>query len=335
MPNYFKKYLFILIPVVAAVITGIYFLSFGLKGYNTAVKIIFHGATMTAGIWLGCIAIVSFLWKKYPWEHYPFRHLAIEIAAITVYTLVFSSIIYFIEKSFFHIKEVDNLAMEIFITLIITYFISSVHESIFFYLQWKENFSKSVRLEKDNLEARYEALKAQINPHFLFNSLNGLANLAEGNETLVGYVEDLSELLRSVISSSESKLSLLSSELGIFNRYIRLQKMRYPSSLKVKSYIEDKYHSMAIPSLSLLMLAENCIKHNIISEDKPLLIEVFVEDEFLVVLNKLQKKPVENSTKIGLMNLSDRYRLFTSRRMETIENNENFIVRIPLLEVEL
>ena len=159
--------------------------------------------------------------------------------------------------------------MEIFTTILITFFITSIHESIFFYQQWKYNFSKSVRLEKDNIEARYEALRAQINPHFLFNSLNSLTTMVEDNKPVVEYIQNLSDLLRYMLKSGEKELVLLRDEITILNSYISLQQMRFPETLKIKVDVAESFYHFAVPPLVLQMLVENCLKHNIISKDKP------------------------------------------------------------------
>lgn len=284
---------------------------------------------------MGCMGLVMFLWKKFPWEQEPIKHLVIEFILITAYTLVFSSAMYYIEKNYWKMPELENIGMEIFITLLITYLITSIHESVFFYIQWKENFSKSVRLEKDNLEARYKALKAQINPHFLFNSLSGLASLAEGNSKIENYVQDLSGLLRYMIGRNDTGLAFLRDEITFLQKYISLQSMRFPGILEIKIDIPEKYLSHALPALVLQILVENCIKHNIISADKPLNIKVTEENEFIVVTNNLQKKQVSESTGQGLKNISERYKLFTTRKVEKTETDDQFIVKVPLLQVEL
>jgi hypothetical protein len=333
--NFFNRYLFILIPLVAVLIVGIYLISYGVKDPGTTLQYIAHGIVMTSGLWLGCMTIVMYLWNKFPWEESPFKHLTLEIILILVYTIVFSSALYTFERKFGNINRVENLGMDVFITLIITFFITSIHESIFFYTQWKYNFSKSVRLEKDNIEARYEALRAQINPHFLFNSLNSLTTMVEDNKPVVEYIQNLSELLRYMLKSGEKELVLLRDELTILNRYIYLQQMRFPGTLEIKVDVAEKYYHFAVPPLVLQMLLENCLKHNIISKDKTLKVEIIANKESISVINNLQKKEVANSTGQGLNNIIGRYRYFTSRKVEIIETYDIFKVTLPLLQVEL
>jgi two-component system LytT family sensor kinase len=334
-PNYFNRYLFILIPLVAIVITGVFLISYGAKAAGQSFQIILHGTVMTAGLWLGCMAIVMFLWKRFPWEQAPVRHLLLEILLILLYTVTFSSILYLLEKKFLDILKIENLGMEVFITILITLFITSIHESVFFYQQWTYNFSKSIRLEKDNIEARYEALRAQINPHFLFNSLNSLTTMIEENRNAVDYIQNLSELLRYMLKSGEKELVLLRDEITILQKYISLQQMRFPGTLDIKVVVDEKYYHFAVPPLALQMLVENSLKHNVISGDNPLKIEVLAERDSITVTNNLQKKEGVQSSGQGLKNLIGRYRFFTQRPVEIICTDKIFKVIIPLLQVEL
>lgn len=334
-PNYFSRYLFILIPLVAILIVGVYLISYSINDPGTTIRYIAHGVVMTTGIWLGCMVIVMYLWKKFPWEQAPFLHLILEIILILVYTMAFSSALFIFEKKAGIVHRVENIGMEIFITLTITFLITSIHESIFFYQQWKYNFSRSVRLEKDNIEARYEALRAQINPHFLFNSLNSLTTMVEDNKPVVDYIGNLSDLLRYMLKSGEKELVLLRDEISIMNSYISLQKIRFPDTLNIKVDVPESFYHYAIPPLVLQMLVENCIKHNIISKENPLNIEIIANNGTITVSNNLQKKTGVESTGQGLINISGRYRFFTSRKVDISETADRFKVIIPLLQTEL
>lgn len=334
-PNYFNRRHFILIPLVGMLIVGVFLIIYGITDINSSIMLLIHGIVMTAGLWLGCMTIVMFLWKKFPWEQAPLRHLILEILFILLYTLTFSSILYLLERKFWNIPKAETIGLEIFTTLLITFLITSINESIFFYRQWTYNFSKSVRLEKDNFEAKYEALRAQINPHFLFNSLNSLTAMAEDNKPIVDYIQNLSELLRYMLKSGEKELVLLRDEIAILNKYICLQQMRFPGTLDIEVNVPENYYHYAVPPLVLQMLVENCLKHNIISKERPLKVEIRADKESIAVINNLQKKEGVNSTGQGLNNITGRFRFFTSRKVEIIETSDKFKVIIPLLQVEL
>jgi sensor histidine kinase YesM len=333
--NYFNKRLIIIIPLAGIIITGIFLISYGITDINNSVKLFLHGITMTAGLWLGCMLLVMYLWKRFPWEVAPKQHLFIEIILILSYTLAFSYLLYVLQKKYWNLPKVENLGLEIFVTILITLLVTAIHESVFFYRQWKYNFSKSVKLEKDNLEAKYEVLRAQINPHFLFNSLNSLTSIVEENKAAVDYIQKLSDLLRYMLKSGEKELVLVRDEISIINSYIGLQLMRFDSSLRIKVDVAESYYHYALPPLVLQMLLENCLKHNIVSSEKPLSVEIIAEKESISVINNLQKKSDVISTGQGLNNIRGRYRFFTGRNIEISDSNGYFRVTIPLLQVEL
>ncbi len=331
----YKKMAAYLIPIVGVLVSGISCIHFGATSSLKNLIQVGHSILMTGGIWMGCMGIVQFLWKKYPWQQYPAKHLIIEIVAIMVYTVAFSSLLYFIELTLEIISPVDNLFIQAVITMLITYLITAIHESVYFYNQWKYNFSKSIRLERDTIQAKYESLKTQVNPHFLFNSLNSLTTLVDENLAAVDYIGNLSEFLRYMLGSNEKEFVLIRDEIQILKKYISLQKSRFKDNLSIAVEVPEKFYHFAVPPLVLQMLVENSLKHNVVSKDKPLRISITAEKESLFVENNLQRKSEVTSTGRGLKNIADRYRLFTTREVIITETSTIFKVEIPLLMVEL
>jgi len=324
-----------LIILAGILITGVFLISNGIESPARGLVSLGHGLIMTAGIWIGCMAIVQYLWIKFPWEFHPMKHLILEIVFITAWTMLYSSSLYLIEQKLNIFERTDDLFMEAIVTLLITYLITAIHELVFFYKQWKHNFSKSVRLEKDNIQAKYETLKTQINPHFLFNSLNSLTNLVDENEAAVKYISDLSDFFRYMLGSRDKELVLVREEVNLLEKYIHLQESRFKTNLNIHVDVPESFYHYAMPPLVLQMLVENSIKHNIISQDKPLKVSVRAEKETLLVENNLQKKSGVSSTGQGLRNITERYRLFTTREVEITKTSAIFKVAIPLLTIEL
>jgi two-component system LytT family sensor kinase len=333
--TYNKKSFYLLIPLVALVIAGIFYLDAEYRILTDRWKFLVHSLLMTGGLWLGCMLIVTWLWKKYPWESFPVKHLVIEIILILLYTNLFSGIFYWTETKFGMFPRIPNLFSGILFTNMITLLITSLHEAVQFYKQWKYNFSRSVRLEKDTLEARYEALKTQVNPHFLFNSLNSLTTLVEDNRNAVDYIKNLSEFLRYMLKSRDRELVLVRDELSMLDKYLALQKLRFQESLQINVDIGERYYHYSTPPLVLQMLAENCLKHNIISKQKPLTINIKAQNGYISVENNLQQKNEGESTGQGLRNISERYRFFTVEQVKISQSNTTFKVSVPLLLVEL
>jgi hypothetical protein len=325
----------ILTSVIIILVAGSGFLLLGKHMDSSILTSLGHVIVISGGLWMFCRVYVQFLWIRYPWDEYTVIHIILEVLGIGVFTNVYGFVLYKTELWLGFNEPTENLGLQIIITLLITYLITGIHEMIYFYQQWIHNFSKSVRLEKDNIEARYETLKTQINPHFLFNSLNSLTNIVDNNPEAVTYIQNLSAFLRYMLGSQNRDLVYLRDELKVLNHYFELQKSRFLDNLTVQMEIPEKYHLYTIPPLALQMLVENCIKHNIISSEKPLLITIYVKDEMIVIKNNLQRKTEVESTGQGLKNIIDRYRYFTTREINIHETDRDYSVAIPLLIVEI
>lgn len=327
-----KKVYFLLIPVVAVVLWAIYHL--GNRNMSTEYDYLFWSVIHTSVLWIGCYATVSYLWKRFPWEHHPIKHLIWEILLIAIYT---NGFVYLVWKLYPAITgtEYHESVFEAFMnTNLITFLITSIHEAAFFYRQWMANFSKSVKLEKENIQSKFEALKTQINPHFLFNSLNNLTALVDNNPQAVDYIQNLSQFLRYVLKNRDKELVTLAEELEMLDQYIVLQKNRLDTNVEFLVDVNANCYSKGIPPLALQMLVENCLKHNVASRSHPLKVEVVASDNTITVQNNLQPKHGETSTGYGLMNLTERYRFFTQTNLEITKSEHHFKVLLPLLDID-
>ncbi len=204
----------------------------------------------------------------------------------------------------------------------------------------KVNTIQNQQLEKDKamvqkelLQSKYQNLKNQINPHFLFNSLSVLQNLIETDPHKANeFVDNLSSMYRYILENREESMSSVERELGILEVYLFLLKTRHEDSLSVEISVGEEYYQSFIPTLSLQLLIENAVKHNKFSHEQPLSIKVFVENDHLVVQNKLKKKgSTPTSTKIGLENIRKQYSLQTDRSVIVTEDEEFFTVKLPVL----
>lgn len=292
---------------------------------------------ITTVMWLGCRQIVNFLWKKYPWHLYPFKHLIIEVFAIAIYNTIVIVLTHVAWGSLIAAPEPFNgILWNCLISMAISFFITSIYEGIYFYNQMKYFFLKSERLEKSNLEAKYETLKNQINPHFLFNALNTLMSYIESNPTASAYLQSLSDFFRYSLTNREKDVVLLREEIDIVKKYAFLQQSRFGDNLKFEINVPEKYFHYSIAPLALQMLVENAIKHNIIAKDMPLHINIFVDkSDNLVVENNLQRKmqPSNTSTQLGIKNIIDRYKFLTHKTLQIHENAQKFKVALPLVIV--
>ncbi|MBI2419392.1 MAG: histidine kinase [Ignavibacteriales bacterium] len=191
-------------------------------------------------------------------------------------------------------------------------------------------------LREENLRSQYEALKSQVNPHFLFNSFSTLISLIEEKpEMAQRFVQMLSNVYRYVLFCQDKELVLLSSEIEFVQAYMFLLKNRFENAIDVAVSIPEKYYSYSIVPLSLQILLENVIKHNIVSEKKPMKIQISYHEDtgYLTVSNTLQRKNTfQESTKLGLKNIINRYKFFSDKEI-IIENGPClFAVYLPLIE---
>ena len=196
--------------------------------------------------------------------------------------------------------------------------------------------NKLLSLENENMLSQYEALKNQVNPHFLFNSLNTLASLIrfEPNNALK-FIEEFSDIYRYVLDVKDKILVTVKEELDFVQSYAYLQKLRHNQNLELLVNINAEFLHKFIVPLSLQILVENAIKHNEISEPYPLTIDIICENEWIIVKNNINKIDSHLlSKKVGLKNLTERYNLICEKKPTFIVNNKEYIAKIPIINEE-
>lgn len=296
--------------------------------------LLFPSILNTIILWTGSIFIANFVWNKYPWEKFPVKHLVVEALMILAFLIVFILLInlyYSKIQQISYLQGLKNHASDIVLTALITFWITTIHEAAAFYRQWKLNFSKSIQLEKDNLEAKYDALKAQVNPHFLFNSLNSLITMLNENPSAEKYVQSLSDYLRYALVSNTKETVTLEEEMENVKKYVYLQQSRFGDNFTFEAQITDEALHKHIPTLALQMLVENCFVHNVISKDKKLHILVKVDKNTVSVENNFQKKSGITTTGKGLKNIEGRYRFIETDAVKITADERTFKVTIPLI----
>lgn len=209
--------------------------------------------------------------------------------------------------------------------------------AIFFYFkEYKTTALEAEQLKSITAQAELQLIKSQVNPHFLFNNLNVLAALImKDNKEANRFIEEFSKVYRYILSNHDKELVELKTELDFIKPYIFLLEKRFNEGLQIKINIDESQLDKLIIPASLQMLIENAIKHNVVSKNKPLLIDVHTNgNNTIVVSNNLQQKQtVENSTGIGLQNIIKRYRLVSNRHVAIDSNENNFTVALPLINM--
>jgi LytS/YehU family sensor histidine kinase len=291
----------------------------------------------TTAYWLSCRSIFIFSRKKFP----SYQQIGRRVLAAAGLTLIAFVLINFLLEPVDNFicgseRDLDSSRLAYIVpSLMIIALISSIYESIYLYQQLKTSIQEKEELKRENIQSQLEGLKSQVNPHFLFNSLNTLTYLIpEDADRAVEFVRKLSQTYRYILEIRDKKLVSLREELDFLHAYLFLLKERFGENLQINIHVDSSCLDRQMVSLSLQLLIENAIKHNIISTQKPLFIELSVNPQgHLVVKNNLQKKQQSMpSTGTGLQNIRNRYRFFSDEAVEVITTARHFIVTLPLLE---
>lgn len=327
------------IPVVSYIISALMFGHvFEEDVLCNIAKCSFVGLIYVTVYWLVFRELFIFFRKRYPELKESVSRVIYQVLAIIIVYLIVGELADAVVKTFIKpymfIPEPEPTTATI-ASLTVAFFVISIYETIFFYTKLQKSITEKEQLERENIKSQLEGLKNQVNPHFLFNSLNTLTYLIpEDEDRAVAFVQQLSKVYRYILEIRDEKLIPLSEELKFLDAYIYLLKERFGNNIHVEVKVPDSALNHKVVPLSLQLLLENAIKHNIISNLKPLMIEVFVEKGKLIVRNNLQKKnQVMNSTKAGLQNIKNRYSFFSNKKVEVLNTSEYFIVMLPLLRM--
>ncbi len=202
---------------------------------------------------------------------------------------------------------------------------------IFIVVLWQDALRSEQKLREENLIFQNDTLKNQINPHFLFNSLNTLSSLINTNpETAEKFIGNLASIYRYILEKSRKDKVSLQTELAFVKDYFELHKIRDEEKIVLNLNTPDAENFEILP-VSLQILIENAIKHNIATREKPLIISITIDKGYVIVKNNIQKMVVLESTKTGLKNLAERIKLITGRDLIIIETVTDYIVKVPLI----
>jgi sensor histidine kinase YesM len=220
---------------------------------------------------------------------------------------------------------------------VITFIVLLGVHALHFYKIYQEGKVTQQKIIAGTANAKFESLKNQIDPHFLFNSLNVLSSLIEENpDNAQRFTTSLSKIYRYVLEQKDKELVSVEDELSFAKTYMNLLKMRFENSLFYELPATEINMDAKVVPLSLQLLLENTVKHNVVSEQKPLKIRIFVDGDYLAIQNDLQKKDVlQDRQGVGLQNIVNRYAIVTNRKVMVEENDKTFTVKIPILTKQI
>jgi len=243
-------------------------------------------------------------------------------------------------------EKISNFVIPIILFLIVSL---AIH-SFYFYKALQENKVNEQKIIAGTANAKFESLKNQIDPHFLFNSLNVLSSLIEENpDNAQRFTTSLSKIYRYVLEQKDKELVSIEEELAFAKTYMNLLKMRFENSLFYELPTQEDWIASAtadrssfamteakVVPLSLQLLLENTVKHNVVSEQKPLHIRIYIEGDYLAIQNDYQKKEVlQERQGVGLQNIINRYGIITNRKVLIEQNEQTFTVKIPILTKQI
>ena len=325
--------------IVPPVLVAFGYLIFGDKYFLTWHN--FGAMTLPWLLFSACVGVLCNLWRirlhKYfvKMEDWWKRLVSSVLGYMSIHVVCFS-IIFGLGKNLW-IEDVsvifEKLNTLIIVDFSVLIFITTLYEGVTYFDKWKDAISETEQLEKLNLENQFRSLQSQLNPHFLFNSFNVLSSLiAENPHRAEDFVDELSNVYRYLLRSNDQELATVRDEIRFIHSFFHLLKTRYDMGISLTVGVPEKYFDRRLPALSLQVLVENAVKHNEISLEKPLAIEIEAINGALLVRNNIQmKKTKVASNQVGLSNLQQRYELLGVKGFKINDDQQVYEVVLPLI----
>lgn len=335
----FDDFWFSVIGILIISFVATYFSNNSNEVLSLAEVVFSWGFLLFLGIiaWLIVRATLIFLRKKYPDFRDDAKRNALFFITIvcTVYFVNFigGTIISFIPG----VNMVGGKPMikGLIFSILITIMIMAIYEAIYYNIRLKKSVREEEQSKQAIVQAQLDTLRNQAQPHFFFNTLNTLRDIIDQNskEDAKEFVDKLSDMYRFLLEAGNANLISLRDELKFSKAYIHIQSERFGDNLKLNWNIPKASLDAMIVPMSLQLLLENAIKHNVISRAKPLEVNINIKDDCVVVDNRIQLKSTQlPSTKVGLKNIEKRYVLITEKSVEIVNNGNQFSVSLPLLK---
>ena len=287
--------------------------------------------------WTGLDIIHGYIDRKISWIEMPVKKVFVQILVFLSYSIGAFILVqffnYYVWMDKLPSQSWGRIIQALPYTLLISFIISLIFTAIGFFFAWKRSFLQAEKLKVEMLAYKYESLRNQINPHFLFNSLNVLSDLVyDDQEMAVKFIRQMSDLFRYVLDSRDKELVPLKDELEFIRSFTFLLKTRFEEKLKIDIDVQANPEEYIVP-MTLQLLIENAVKHNEVSEAFPLRILVRKVNDCLEVENNLQPKSVgDDSKKTGLKNITQQFAFFSEKPIKIITSDERYLVRVPILK---
>ncbi len=326
------------IPMAASVITLFFYSEEWILNGHSFTFCFLTYFTITTLTWYLNRFIILYFRKTYSSIEFTGKRIFFQLlTSFTLSSLLSLSISWIFDISGYWGKQLkwQDYVYNLIIHLLFVFTISGIYEAVFYFAHWRISVRETEALKKANLISQFESLKNQVSPHFLFNSLNTLSSLIEENpQTAVRFVNQLSKVYRYLLQSNEKELTSIKEELAFLESYVFLLKTRFNDGLILNVKLNEQVLATLIPPLTLQILIENAVKHNIISAKSPLTIEISCDDaENIRISNNKQKKIINvASNGVGLSNISAKYKLLNKPAIQINDGQQEFIVSLPIIK---
>ncbi len=328
----------ILIPPMAFALNCMIFGSAFFHGWQRFLWTMLITMAMVLVLYTLCSMITVVLSNHFPLYSQTFKRIGIAIVCYVIITIIGITILFF---GYDYIRvmglsvKMTHYPWMVVVGITGNLLSTSFNEGASFYEKWRKLVDEADQLKKENLQSQLEGLKGQVNPHFLFNSLNSLSSLiSDEPEKAEKFLDELSKVYRYLLRTNEDGLTSLDREMQFIYSYFHLLKTRYGDGLEMEVRINERYLVYMLPPLTLQILVENAVKHNMILKDQPLKILIMTTNSGkLLVSNNLQRKErMVSSNRVGLINIVNKYRLMKQEEITVRDDGKEFAVAVPLIQ---
>lgn len=340
-----KKNIFdwLIIPLIGGLVIAIFlcFDSLRLGNYGPVISTTILSAIFWTVLSNGNKFLADLIDLKWGWLQQPEKRFAIGMIVLMIYTVLASCAILVVHTeivlglNFYDVLQDQGWLNMLSLPVLITLFVALIIHGRNFLISWRQAAIDLERLKNKNLISQYESLKNQVNPHFLFNTLNALMSLVYSDQQkAVDFIRKFADVFRYALDHQFDQVVQLTTELKFIKSFIYLNKTRFGNNLHVHIVgMENVSLDHVIPPLTLQMLLENALKHNVVSNEENLTINIVIGNNQIVFSNNLNPKPSEgDSSGVGLNNIHSRYTFLTDNKIRVIKSDEKYEVRLPQLK---
>lgn len=297
----------------------------------------FWDTVISIGIFIGILELIRwmhlYLNKVMPFQKGEVVRIGVQIVLSVGVVLGLRWVMLWIAETYFGLNMSATFRFFAFVLDVMAIcLMNAVFIGEYFLDQWRAAQVEAEQLKKESIQAQFEALKGQVNPHFLFNSFTTLNELIfEDPDRASHYLEQLSSVYRYILKNNEVNQVTVGKELEFLKSYIHLLEIRYGNNFRMEIDLSEAHRATKLPPITLQILLENAVKHNIVSKEKPLTVSIFSRDDMLWVQNNYQPRDArETLRKMGLQHIQNRYKLLNEETVEVIKGPENWIVKLPM-----